>query len=52
MNIEAENQLMGDERLNKRLAKILYTLNIDSAKSIPCANDIWAETRSVVPPFF
>ena len=26
VNIETENQLMGDERLNKRLAKILHTL--------------------------
>ena len=44
VSIETEYQLMGDERLNKRLAKILHTLSIDPAKSIPCANDTWAET--------
>ena len=44
VNVEIKNQLMGDERLNKRLVKTLHTLSIDPAKSIPCANDTWAET--------
>ncbi len=44
INTEIENQAMGDVRLNKRLASRLNTLSIEPSKSIPCANDTWAET--------
>ncbi len=43
INPEIENQAMGDVRLNKRLASRLNTLSIEPSKSIPCANDTWAE---------
>ncbi len=41
---ELENQVMGDLRLNKRLGFLLDTLSVEPSKSIPCANDTWAET--------
>jgi len=44
INTEIEHQTMGDVRLNKRLASLLDTLSVEPSKSIPCANDTWAET--------
>lgn len=41
---EVENQTMGDSRLTKRLSALLNTLSVEPSKSIPCANDTWAET--------
>lgn len=41
---EIEKQTMGDVRLNKRLATLIDTLSVEPSKSIPCANDTWAET--------
>lgn len=44
INSEIKNQVMGDVRLNKRLALLMDTLSVEPSKSIPCANDTWAET--------
>lgn len=44
IEIEMENQAMGDARLNKRLANMIGTLSVEPSKSIPCANDTWPET--------
>jgi hypothetical protein len=41
---EVENQVMGDVRLNKRLATLINTLSVEPSRSIPCANNTWAET--------
>ena len=41
---ETEKQVMGDVRLNKRLATLLNTLSAEPSKSLPCANDTWSET--------
>ena len=41
---EMAEQNMGDARLNKRVEKLLTTLSIEPSKSLPCANDTWAET--------
>lgn len=41
---EMENQSMGDGRLVKRLSTILDRLSVVPSKSIPNANDTWAET--------
>ncbi len=41
---ETAGQNMGDERLNKRMAKLPQSLCRDPSLSIPCANITWAET--------
>lgn len=41
---EVEHQVMGDNRLVKRLSTILDRLSVVPSKSIPNANDTWAET--------
>ena len=41
---ETENMSLGDQRLTNRLSKILDRLSNVPAKSIPCANQTWAET--------
>lgn len=41
---ETANQVMSDARLSKRLGKILDSLSTNAQKSIPNANDTWAET--------
>ena len=37
-------QTMGDARLNRRVEKLITTLSVEPARSLPCANKSWAET--------
>lgn len=41
---EMVGQTMGDARLTRRVEKLITTLSVEPARSLPCANKSWAET--------